>query len=163
MSAFLNSQKKKFLLARCEDGGRARHFREYIGKAYQDDPAYFSKLILDAVMESATKAWEKQARHKGPDLFTVADYTIPEFLTRPTNGYVSDEDLDDETEAFEKVAQEFATIQDLFYDATIKLRKAAQSSAIAEREMKAVDEARRRARGNMTTRLKDIADKGGDD
>jgi hypothetical protein len=158
LSAYLAAQKKKFLIEREQDGGRAKGFREYVGRQYQIDPAYFTKLALDAVMEATTKAWERPARRAGPDLFSIADYAIPEYLTRPTNNYVSDDDLDDETEAFEKVDHAFATVQDLLYDATIKLRKAAQSSAVAEREMKAVDDARRRARGNMTTLLRDIAD-----
>jgi hypothetical protein len=158
LSAYLNNQKKQYLLERKQTGGKAAGFREFVRGKYQDDPGYFTKLALDAVMESTTKAWERQPRRKGPDLFSIADYTIPEYLTRPTNDYVSDDDLEDETESFEKVDHEFATVQDLLYDATIKLRKAAQSSAVAEREMKAVDDARRRARGNMTTLLRDIAD-----
>lgn len=164
LSAYLAGQKKKFLLERKQAGGRAAAFREFVGQQYQTEPDYFLKMVLDALMEATTKAWERQPRRKGPDLFSVAGFTIPEFLTRPADGYVSAEDIEDDNEAaFEKVDHEFATVQDFLDDATIKMRKAAQSAAAAEREMKAVDAARRRARGNMSALLVDIADAADDD
>jgi hypothetical protein len=150
-------QKKNFLLANKDLGGGVRAFRRHIEDRFSADRPYFAKLQFDALMESTTKAWERPARKVGPDLFSVAGYTIPEFLTRPASGYVDGDDVEEDEEAFEKVDAQFATVQDLMYDAMIKLRKAAQ----AEREMRAVDDARRLARGNMAMRLHDMADVGG--
>jgi hypothetical protein len=79
-------------------------------------------------------------------------------LTRPAS-YATGADIEeDDEQKFEKVDFKFATVNDLFDDATIKLRKAAQSSAAAEKEMQAADEARRRARGKMSAFLRDITD-----
>ncbi|HYM25283.1 MAG TPA: hypothetical protein VEU08_18830 [Vicinamibacterales bacterium] len=158
LTAYLNEQKRSFLLEQKQTGGKARAFRAYVGTKYQADPGFFVKLVLDAVMEAATKTWERQPRRRGPDLFAIAGYTIPEFLTGPAKGYIDADDPDDDAEVYEKVAYEYATLQDLLDDAMIKFRKAAQASAAAEDAMKAVDEARRRARGDMTVFLLEIAD-----
>jgi hypothetical protein len=74
-------------------------------------------------------------RKKGPDLFSIAGYTIPEHLTRYASGFYSPEDdaEEEDEEAYEKVDHDFATVNDLYDDATIKLRKAAQSSAAAKK------------------------------
>ena len=73
--------------------------------------------------------------------------------------YVTGEDIEAGDEVrFEKVHQKYATANDYREDALIKMRKAAQSSAAAERQMRAVDEVFRRAKGKGNTPLQDIAD-----
>lgn len=159
LSQYLNGQKKKFIVARETVGATPRAFREYIGGLYTEDTEYFVKMALDAVMEATTHVWQRQPRREGPDLFDIGGHTIPEFLTRPRRGYVPgvDPDLDD-ADAFETVDQQFATIQDGYDDATIKLRKAAQSASAAERQMKAIDEANKRAKGDRSKLLKEVSD-----
>ena len=154
----LNIEKKRYLEERAAAGGTAAGFRERVRASYQADQMKYVALVLDAVMESATKTWQQAPRKRGPDLFCVAGQTIPEYLTRPASFVTGDDIEHDDEEKFEKVDAKFATISDLFDDATIKMRKAAQSSAAAETEMKAADEARRRARGNMAALLREIAD-----
>lgn len=164
LSIYLTAQKKLFLAGAKETGGRAKGFRRHIGEQYSDDKEFFNKLVLDALMEAATRKWEQQPRKHGPDLFSINGHPIPEFLTRPAFPIFEEEDADgDEIEEFEKVDHEFATVNDLVADATIKLRKAAQSGAAAEEEMRTADVARRRARGNMAAYLKDLADAGGNE
>jgi hypothetical protein len=159
LSAYLSGQKKQYLLGVEEHGGKAPGFRRHIGDKYTGDPEFFHALVLDALMEAATKKWQQQPRKRGPDLFSIGGYTIPEFLTRPSMSMDTEPEEDDE-DAYEKVDQQFATVNDLYADATIKLRKAAQSGAAAEQEMRAADDARRRARGNMAAYLRDITDTG---
>jgi hypothetical protein len=167
LSMYLTAQKKQFLVGAAEAGGKAKAFRKYIGKLYSEDRDFFHKLTLDALMEAATKKWEQQPRKHGPDLFSINGYPIPEYLTRAAFPTFDDpdeeEDEDEEAEQFEKVDHQFATVNDLVADATIKLRKAAQSGAAAEEEMKAADHARRRARGNMAAYLRDLADVAGNE
>lgn len=165
LSQYLTAQKKVFLVGTKEIGGKAKGFRRHIGQRYSDDREFFNKLVFDALMEAATKNWEQQPRKHGPDLFSINGHPIPEYLTRAAFPGFDDpdeeEDEDEEAEQFEKVDHQFATVNDLVADATIKLRKAAQSGAAAEEEMKAADVARRRARGNMTAYLRDLADADG--
>jgi hypothetical protein len=158
---FLRIQRKKYLLYKERVGGDAPGFREWIKIQIDENPALFAKSVLEAWMEAATKIWQEQPRKDGPDLFSIAGYTIPEHLTRPAPGQNIEGDMGDaeQREHFEKVDQSFATVSDLIDDATIKLRKAAQSAAAAEQEMKAADEARRRAQGNRNKLLKDVRDK----
>jgi hypothetical protein len=166
LSVYLTAQKKLFLVGMKETGGRAKGFRHHIGQQYSDDREFFNKLVLDALMEAATKKWEEQPRKQGPDLFSINGHPIPEYLTRaafPVFDDPDEEGVDEEAEQFEKVDHQFATVNDLVADATIKLRKAAQSGAAAEDEMKAADVARRRARGNMTAYLRDLADVSGNE
>jgi hypothetical protein len=105
-------------------------------------------------MEAATRVWEAQPRKVGPDLFAISGVTIPEYLTRPAK---IDFSIDDD-DRFEKVDHRFATVHDLYQDATIKLRKSAQAAAIAEKEMQAADEALKRAGGDMSAFLRDLKD-----
>jgi hypothetical protein len=160
LSIYLTAQKKQYLVGTKETGGRASGFRRHIGDRYSADPQYFGKMVLDALMEAATHKWEQQPRKSAPDLFAINGYEIPEFLTRPT-AVPSDDEDEDEAEQFEKVDHQFATVNDLYADATLKMRKAAQSSAAAEAEMRAADNARRRARGNLAAYLRDLADAAG--
>jgi hypothetical protein len=166
LSLYLTAQKKLFLVGAKETGGKAKGFRRHIGEQYSGDREFFNKLVLDALMEAATRKWEQQPRKHGPDLFSINGHPIPEYLTRPAFPTFDDPDEDEddeEAEQFEKVDHQFATVNDLVSDATIKLRKAAQSGAAAEEEMKAADVARRRARGNMTAYLRDLADASGNE
>lgn len=163
LSAYLGAEKKRFLVGAQEVGGKAKGFRRHVSELYNKDPGFFVRLTLDALMEAATKKWEAQPRKRGPDLFAIGGYPIPEYLTRPSFEVRDDVEPDDEEEEseeeqFEKVDQQYATVNDLYADATIKLRKAAQSGAAAEQEMRAADDARRRARGNMAAYLRDITD-----
>jgi hypothetical protein len=159
LSMFLAQQKKAYLEAQGETGGTAAGFREWVKGLYVEDELRFTKLVLDATMEATTKQWERPPRKHGPDLFEVAGFTVPESLTRPAHGYVTGEELaSDDEDAFEKVDQKFATVQDFRDDAMLKMRKAAQSAAVAEQEMKAADEAWRRAHGDASVLLREIAD-----
>jgi hypothetical protein len=160
----LGIEKKRYLEDRAEEGGTAEGFRQRIRKQYTKDPTKFVSLVLDALMEATTKKWQEPPRKRGPDLFAVGlpsgeEFIIPEYLTRPAS-YATGDDIDDDDESkFQKVDSKFGTINDLFDDATIKMRKAAQSSAAAEKEMQAADELRRRARGKMSAFLRDVVDK----
>ena len=124
-------------------------------------PTKFAALQFQSLMEATNKNWQRQPRKRGPDLFSIGGLTIPEYLTRrifdkPIDGDAIEEDVD---ETFEKVDHDFATVRDLTDDALIKMRKAAQSSTAAEIEMKAADEARRRAKGNDAMLIRLVADK----
>jgi hypothetical protein len=160
LSELLGIEKAKYLDECKQTGGTASGFRERIRKQYTKDPPKFNKLALDAWLEATTKKWQQQPRRRGPDLFSINGYAVPEFLTRvgqggPVDGQAIENDTE---EAFEKVSAKFATVNDLYQDATIGMRKAAQNSASAERKMQAADEARRRAKGKVTAFLKDLAD-----
>jgi hypothetical protein len=154
----LQFEKTRYLQSRKEQGGTAEGFRQRVRRQYSRHPDKFDALVLDALMEAATKNWEAQPRKHGPDLFSISSDTVPEFLTRPAL-FVTGEDIETEAESrFEKVHQKYATVNDYREDALIKMRKAAQSSAAAEKQMQAVDEALRRAKGKGSTPLQDIAD-----
>ena len=133
--------------------------------AYAQDETRFTSLVLDALMEATTRKWQEQPRHRGPDLCEINGFTVPEYLTRPTKAYfdaeppaVSDDADDADDDRFNKVDKDFATVADLQDDALIKLRNAARAGTKANREMDAADEAMRRARGNASALLRDIAD-----
>jgi hypothetical protein len=158
LSGILTAQKKIYLAAQGTMGGTAPGFRERINADYRADNLKYASLVLDALMEATTKNWQQPPRKTGPDLFCIGGMTIPETLTRPASLARRDIADGDEHEEFEKVDSQFGTVSDLRDDATIKLRKAAQSSAAAEIEMKAADEALRRAGGKLTTLLRELAD-----
>jgi hypothetical protein len=149
--------KDKYLRQQKTDGGTAGGYRKFA--AENIDRLFLEKFIWDALNEAATREWRKQPRKDGPDLFSIAGVKIPDSLTRPAKGkFITGEGLDDDEGDFEKVHSDFATVGDLIDDATIKLRKAAQASAAAEREARIADEALRRAHGDRDTLLKNIAD-----
>lgn len=155
----LQFEKTRYLESKREEGGTAEGFRQRIRRQYNRSPDKFDSLVLDALMEAATKNWEQQPRKSGPDLFSIGSDTVPEFLTRPSL-YATGEDIAGDVESrFEKVHQKYATIDDYREDALIKMRKAAQSSAAAERQMRAVDEALQRAKGKSATPLREVIDK----
>jgi hypothetical protein len=154
LSRYLLEFRTRYLKDRKTSGGTAKGFRIYIGKQYETDRLKFDSLVLDALMEAATRSWERPARRSGPDLFAIAGSTLPEFFTRPKNDFPAD----DGEEGFEKVHQEFANINDAHEDAIVGMRNAARASASAEEKMRVVDEARRRAKGKMTVLLRDIVD-----
>jgi hypothetical protein len=158
LKQLLAFEMKRYLEKAEAAGGTAKGFRQRVRKEYEKDPLRFNSLVLDALMEAATRRWQASPRDTGPDLFAINGLTIPEHLTRPSAAsYAIDED-DETDQYFEKVDSAFATVQDLRDDATIKLRKAAQAGTAAERKMKAADEALRRARGNVMVLLREIAD-----
>jgi hypothetical protein len=160
LSVFLEVERKKYLELCQEDGGTANGFREHIVVLSQKDPTRFQLWQFEALMEAVTKKWQTPPRKHGPDLFSINGEEIPEHLTRPSSKWGADANQIDEDDerAFEKVDTNYATVDDLFQDALIKMRKAAQSSASAERKMRIADEARRRAKGKMKAFLRDIAD-----
>lgn len=162
LSAYLSAQKHLFIDGRQTAGGTANGFRSHIRQRYSADPLMFSSMMLDALMEATTKKWEQQPRRDGPDLFRIKGVVLPEFLTRPTQGHVPNPDAPDEGESeehYEKVSQRYATIEDYYSDGMIKLRKAAQSSARAEQQMRNADEALRRAGGDQAAFLVNVADR----
>jgi hypothetical protein len=154
LTKHLSAQKEAYLHQREHHGGTAEGFRERIRALYASDPAYYNAKMLDALMEATTKKWEQEPRKRGPDLFSFNGYSIPEHLTRPVYG----EEGDVDEKAFEKLHQQYASLQDLFDDATIKLRVGARSLSVAEEQMQAVDYGRRKARGDMRKLLRDIKD-----
>jgi hypothetical protein len=154
----LKFEKDHYLQGRKEKGGTAEGFRQHCVKRYGDDPLKFEQLKGEAFLEAVTRQWEAQPRKRGPDLFDISGQTVPEYLTRAVT-FVDGEDIESgDEERFEKVHFKYATVADLYADATIKMRKAAQSSAGAEHLMQVADEARRRARGVMDAKLHDLAD-----
>lgn len=146
------AERTRYIDSCGENAGTAAGFRDWIRGRCDADPRLFpyDQLRDDA----ATKAWEAQPRKAGPDLFSIAGIKLPEHLTRYKRGYYGDDDED----SFEKIAIQFATVQDRYEDAQIKMRVAARASAKAERDMQHADECRRRARGDMSKRLRDLAD-----
>lgn len=159
LSSFLAAEKKRYLELCQESGGTAPGYREHICALANKDPMLFKTWQMDALMEAATKKWQAPPKKHGPDLFSIAGEEIPEHLTRPSSSF-DGQDIDkDDEHAFEKVDANYATVNDLEEDSIIKMRKAAQASAAAERQMKIKDEAKRRAKGNMNAFLRDIADK----
>ncbi len=156
LRSLLVVEKMRYLEGTQTDGGTAQGFRDHIRGCVDDDPLKYTKLAMDAVMEASTKAWQTQPRQVGPDLFSIGGLVIPEILTRPAKGSIDDPE---DEERYEKVNHKFATVSDLYDDATITLRVGARTSARGERKMDAADEARRRARNNMSAFLKDLADK----
>lgn len=160
LSVYLSKQKRIYIRSQETGGATAPGFRAYVEAQRAENPDFFAKLYMDALAISATKTWQNQPRKEGPDLFSVAGYTYAEHLTRMAAGYVPDPDkpIDENDENFEKVDKDFATIQDAYDDAMIKMRAGAQTVARAERQMKATDMALRRARGNRGAKLADHKD-----
>jgi hypothetical protein len=160
ISALLTAEKHRYLDARKQKGGTAEGFRDRIRRQYSADPLKFNALMLDALMEAATRKWQQQPRKRGPDLFSIGGIIIPEILTRPSASFVTGQEIEEDSdeELFEKVNQRFATANDLREDWMIKARKVAQAGAAAERLARAFDVAIGRARGNMAAFLSDLKD-----
>ena len=156
LSSIMRREREVYLDMMGIKGGSAKGFRDWIARRHSEDPRLFP---IDALRdEAANKGWQSPPRERGHDLFSLGGVPIPEFLTRSQSGFPEGDDIDETTDGFEKVSARFATVNDRFEDALIKMRKAAQSSAKAEKDMQQADEARRRARGDMSAFLKDIAD-----
>jgi hypothetical protein len=159
LSTWLEIERKKYLEECQESGGTAQGFRDHVAKLSSKDSLRFDSWKFEALMEATTKKWQAPPRKRGEDLFSINGEVIPEHLTRPAATWVDGDTIDqDEEFTFEKVDANYATVNDGYQDALIKLRKAAQSSAAAEHKMKMADEARRRAKGNMDAYLRDLAD-----
>lgn len=161
----LKFEKNTYIDGRGTEGGSAPGWRRHIGKFADaleaSEPVKTAALNREAFIEAAMRTWETVARKVGPDLFSGREGIVPEYLTRPASNYDGDDEGvdcgDDETEErYEKVHQRHATVADLYADATIKMRKAAQSSAAAEKQMRLGDEFLRRAGGDMAAFLRDI-------
>lgn len=150
-------EKARYLENCGVSAGTAKGFREWIADAAAHDPRVFP---IDALRdEAADKAWQRQPRKRGPDLFSVAGINVAEFLTRRRKGYTeSDVEEGDEEGLFEKIDSRFATVDDYLEDALIKMRNAARASAAAEEQMKHGDEILRLARGDRSARLMSLAD-----
>jgi hypothetical protein len=162
LSQHLKAEREGYLFAQKKGGGTAEGFRKRIADKAAREPDKYRAMIIDALMEATTKAWERPAKRRDPDLFCIGGVALPEFFTRPRTAADGEaiEEIEGEAEsAFEKVHCDFATIADAYADATIKMRKAAQSSAAAEADMRQADEARRRARGRLDARLVDLLDR----
>lgn len=158
LSSYLEMERKRYLEACEEEGGTARGYREHITGLKAKDPMLFRSWEHEALMEAATKKWETPPRKKGIDLFSINGVEIPEHLTRTTSVKVEMEGEEEEEEGFEKVDAYYATVNDLQEDAIIGMRNAARASAAAERKMKTVDEAKRRAKWQMDVLLRNISD-----
>jgi len=150
LNEFLKFAKKQYIVSRADKGGTAKGFRDYIAFMLQEDDGIglAKKWAFAAFMEAASKTWEAQPRKRGPDLFaTPGGFTFAESFTRR-----SAVDPDD----FEKVDQQFATIQDVYYDAELKMAKAQESVAAADRQITAADEIKELAGGDTSIFLRDI-------
>lgn len=156
----LKIEKAKYLKDAAERGGTAGGFRDWIRNEYVAEPEKFNALVPQALMEAATRTWQAQPRKHGPDLFSFAGgFWALESYTRPSSRYVGEDGIEnDDEERFEKVSCWFATVDDAYEDATIKMHKAEQATAAAEDRMKAADAARAKAHGNRKTFLRDLAD-----
>src|SRR5580765_2215436 len=152
----LLAEKARYLAAQKEKGGTAPGYREFVRKQYGVEPEKYDGLLLEMLMESAKRAWERPARFHPDSLFVVKGIVLPEFITRPsTKLYDAGEDDDQ----FEKVDTDFTTVGDIYAYGTLQFRLAAQSTARAETTMKAADEARRRASGDLNAYMRDLFDK----
>lgn len=145
--------RNEYLLLCGKNAGTAAGFRDYVAMRHRDDPRVFPIDFLRD--QAATRAWEAQPRKSGPDLFSINGVKLPEALTRPRAGFFEEED---DEKKFEKVHQNFATVNDLYEDAVIKLRVAAADAAAADQRMKLADEALKRAKGDRSTLLSAIRD-----
>lgn len=128
LSELLAFEKDRYFNRCKENGGTAKGFRRHVTKEYERDKLKFDSLMFQGLMEASTRCWERPPRNRGPDLFAVDGDTVPEILTRKRKLFDFEDDADEE-ETFEKVHQKYATVNDLYEDATIKMRKAAQAGA----------------------------------
>ena len=151
LSMKLIAEKARYIESTGVEGGTASGFRRYMRGRYQERKDEYNVLVLDAIMESATKRWQAPARSVGPLLLIVAGESIREFVTRHAADNV-------EGEKYEKVHYMFATVNDLDEDTEIHSRKAAQSLAAVERQRRQFEVARRRAGGNLKAFLRDLTD-----
>jgi hypothetical protein len=159
LSEHLTVLHGQYLEKQKQHGGTAAGWRQYA----TDEMARAKVLGLyrdELILMALTKKWQEPPRKNGPDLFSIGDYVVPDTLTRVAAEYVDGDDIEGEVEnKFEKVDHRYATLGDFVEDRDIKLRKAAQSSARANAVAIAVDVAMRRAKGNLKTLLRDIANK----
>jgi hypothetical protein len=155
LKQLIRFEKKLYLADQATEGGSAAGFRKRIIEKYGDEPDKY----IEALAEAADRGWRQPPRKAGPGLFSIDSDAVPEYLTRPNRRYFSGDDLEaDDEEAFEQVDHLSATVNDQIDDAQIKLRQAARGSATAEGRAKQADEARRRAKGDVSKFLKDLAD-----
>jgi hypothetical protein len=153
LSQRLAIEKQKYLEQQGEAGGTASGYRNWI----YEKKDQFVDFMSEALGVAATKKWQEPSR-SGPDLFSIAGIPIASYLTRPSASFFTGEDIDDEDERFEKVDQRFATVNDLREDALIKQRNVTRSAHAAEMKMRAVDEALRRAKGDLRKSLHEVID-----
>jgi hypothetical protein len=158
LSGLLLMEKKRYLVARQELGGTALGYREWLVQRYNAEPEKYAGLLLEMLMESGKRAWERPARANGDDLFRIAGMGLPEYLTRPAARSIIDDDSEDVEDLFEKVDIGFSTVNDYYAHASILFEKAAQTAAKAERTLKAADEALRRGKGDLRSFLRDVVD-----
>jgi hypothetical protein len=145
--------KKLYLERQKKKGGTNAGFREFVRVGLKDRPDMF----VEALAMATDHGWRAPPADKGADLFNINGIPLPEYITRPAAGYYAGDEEEDGIE-FEQVDHKSATVQDGVDDVTIKMRKAAQAAAKAEVRAKQIDVARRRAKGNLTMLLKDLAD-----
>jgi len=160
LNEYLTILHGQYLERQKQEGGTAAGWRVYALEQLHREPERLSLYTEELILNGLTKKWREPPRKRGPDLFSIADYTIPETLTRVAKHQIADGDeieTDDE-DVFEKVDHRYATVADLIDDSNIKLRKAAQSSARANACAIAADFARKRAKGDLHVFLRDIAD-----
>jgi hypothetical protein len=151
----------QYLEKRKEDGGTASGWRSFGMGSLKRDPALLALYSDELILMALTKKWQEPPRKRGPDLFSMAGYVVPDTLTRISKTEFADgDDIEEDVEnKFEKVDHRYATVNDLIADSNIKLRKAAQSSARANACAIAADVALKRAKGDLNVFLRDIADK----
>jgi hypothetical protein len=152
----LRFEKKRYLEIRGSEGGTAAGFRDHVEKIYGGT---IDRWKFEALAEASTRSWRAPPKKKGPDLFSLGGFEVPEYVTRPKVRDVPIDDEDDEDEEqYEQVDHNSATVQDLIDDSVVKLRTAARTSAAADKRARQADEALRRCRGDRSILLKDLAD-----
>jgi hypothetical protein len=150
MTSFL-AERTRYIESCGKEGGHAAGFREWIANVCEEDPRLYPYEAMRN--EAATKAWQAQPRRRGPDLFAVAGIAIPEFLTRRGRGFTDEDD-----DGFVKVAAQYATLQTYHEDAEIKILKAADATAAARLQYQNYEVMLRKAGGDWSVLLKDLAD-----
>lgn len=147
LNGLLRAEKENYLKARGKQGGKAPEFISLVDAKYPS----FETYVREALGAAAREIWEEQepSGGNGADPVMFSDFELPRYLTRRSLGTVLD---------YEKVHIDAATLRDFDSDTNVKARKSIESSAKLARQMKALDEAIRRAGGDMNTLLRDVGD-----
>lgn len=147
LNGLLRAEKENYLRERGKKGGKAPEFITLVDTKF----THFETYVREALASAAREIWEEQESSggNGKDPVMFVDFELPRYLTRRSLGSVLD---------YEKVHIDAATLRDFDSDTNVKMRKSIESSAKLARQMKALDEAIRRAGGDMDVLLRDVGD-----
>jgi hypothetical protein len=158
---FLRRLKDRYLDAVKSDGGFLEEWKRQVHDQAREDPNFFKPLhsgLLDIAMEDVWRDHAKKTTDDDDDdeddddqrdLFQIAGINIkPELRFR-----------DDDVPGGHRTAlRKYATVAHLFSQAEITAEKARQNSEAAERQLKAANEALRRAKGRSAELLVNVRD-----